>query len=666
MEPLDDRRWSGEQARAAELQRKIIVLRWGGVLFSLVQILTYYRPYPAFAKGWALTLVALLAIANLAVWLGIRHRPLNAISLSRSGLLIDCLFVLGLVTVYSFDQDTSIWAVIYLLPLEAAAFFGLRAAALTMLASTVGYIGREFFAQIVYGHALLATSVSFRMGLGFLITGFAGSALQQVSDMLRRQQTFHREQTEIFSVMDVTSVARAVAHAALDLSRASGSQVLRSSGDAQLVLASAGSVPEEAEPELVDIEIKDVSSNRLAILRLNFDTVSTARQASADSILRTLADVAGIAMEHAMLVSETLVANQRKDLLLSRMSHELRTPLNAILGFAQLLDMETDDPAEKESLEQILKGGQTLLRLVDEVLGFTGTGGSEEPVTVEPIDVEACASEALQGSRSHVDRPDVTVTMDLTAGVVGVGDRRKVVGILQHLLDNALAYSQREGRVTVSSTIDGGMLNIDVADQGPGIDPDKLARLFEPFDRLGAEATGLEGSGLGLAVSRKLALQMEGSLELVENSERGCTFRLTILAMADPERKPEENKRTRSVTTVLYIEDNEANIKLVQRILGRRPELEFISAKTGREGLSLVDKRRPSLVLLDLNLPDISGREVLSRLRQTENGTPIVMLTADASATTAQELLNKGAARVISKPLDIELLLSTVAELTSA
>jgi CheY-like chemotaxis protein len=250
-------------------------------------------------------------------------------------------------------------------------------------------------------------------------------------------------------------------------------------------------------------------------------------------------------------------------------------------------------------------------------------------------------------------------------------DRQRLKQVMLNLLSNAVKYNREGGSVVVTSTVDDGVVSVAVTDTGPGIEPEQLERLFVPFERLGAEATGEEGTGLGLTLSRNLSEAMGGVLDVSSTPGQGSTFTLSLpsspapldmpgvaMAMSDPDgARPVVN-----LHSVLYIEDNIASISLVEQILALRPGLSLETAMQGRLGLSLAREHRPDLILLDLNLADVSGREVLAELKVDPRTRPIpvLMISADASPGQIQRLLDGGAAGYLTKPLDVPQFLGEV------
>lgn len=367
-------------------------------------------------------------------------------------------------------------------------------------------------------------------------------------------------------------------------------------------------------------------------------------------------------------------ANRAKSEFLSRMSHELRTPLNAILGFGQLLEVEELTPDNRESVEHILKGGRHLLDLINEVLDLAGIEAGRLRLSAEPVGVSEVAREVLDLLRPLAAKRDITLRAHGAHGAHGaqgctrhvLADRQRLKQVLLNLISNAIKYNDVGGQVVIAcEEAAGDRLRVTVQDTGPGIPPDRMDRLFLPFERLGAEQTDTEGTGLGLALSKRLAEAMGGTLDAVSRPGKGSTFwielPLAASAVEDWEQLPGEcstlapsgadGRRMR----ILYVEDNLANLALVERILSRRPDVELIPSMQGELALELARLHQPDLILLDLHLPGIPGEEVLRRLLHASETReiPVIVVSADATDGQADRLLASGAQGYLTKPLDV-------------
>jgi CheY-like chemotaxis protein len=322
-------------------------------------------------------------------------------------------------------------------------------------------------------------------------------------------------------------------------------------------------------------------------------------------------------------------ASRAKSEFLSRMSHDLRTPLNAVLGFAQLLDMDNLTGDQRESVSQILEAGRHLLELMNEVLDISRIESGNLSLSPEPVAVADVIDQVVKLMRPLGATAQIEVNALPTPAQQYVrADRHRLNQILLNLISNAVKYNRRGGRVTVScedATV--GRTRIVVTDTGAGIPPEKLALLFTPFERLGADQTGIEGTGLGLALSRGLAEAMGGRVGVRSEIDRGSTFWVELdnaaeIGEADseagavPARRSSTSPSLDNVAgTILYIEDNASNVRLVERLLKhRRPAITLLHASDGAIGIDMALAHRPDLIFLDLHLPDTPGDEVLRRL----------------------------------------------------
>jgi PAS domain S-box-containing protein len=375
-----------------------------------------------------------------------------------------------------------------------------------------------------------------------------------------------------------------------------------------------------------------------------------------------------LAKDQAQLAqSEAERANRAKSEFLSRMSHELRTPLNAILGFGQLLELDALSPRAEQQVGQILKGGRHLLDLINEVLDIARVESGALSLAPEAVNLREVACEALDLVRPLASERGITLEdIECDASLVVLADRRRVKQILLNLLSNAVKYNRQNGQVWLGCRVEGpAFLELEVRDTGEGLSLSELERLFVPFERLGAEARGVEGTGIGLAISRRLAEAMNGTLTARSEVGGGSTFSLRLpVAAQQPEARPlvlspapvAESAPVSTRWVVLYVEDNLPNLQLVQALLANRPEIRLLSAKTALAGLELARVHCPDVVLLDLHLPDGHGEDVLQQLKagaDTRN-IPVVVVSADATPGQIERLLAKGAATYLTKPFDLK------------
>jgi signal transduction histidine kinase/ActR/RegA family two-component response regulator len=387
-----------------------------------------------------------------------------------------------------------------------------------------------------------------------------------------------------------------------------------------------------------------------------------------ESHLRTEALLARRTTELTEARDAAMRANQAKNSFLSSTSHELRTPLNAILGFTQLLQLSELSEEDSDGVDRILGAGRHLLALINELIDIAriesgDLGMSLEPVLVRPVIEEACQLMAPIAAGRSIR----IITDRMPAALAVRADRQRLAQILVNLISNAVKYNHRGGSITIScAEQDPGQASIVVTDTGPGLAPDDLERIFIPFERLGAEQTEVEGTGIGLPLARALTEAMKGHLTASSVLGQGAAFTVSLPRAPDlihvpaPSPAPEEPVAgpyapAGAGLSVLYIEDNPANVEVVARFLRGRPNTRLLSATSGRTGLEYAVRDVPDIILLDLNLPDLQGDQVLNELRAepATAGIPVVVLSADASRGVIHRLLAGGAFAYLTKPLEL-------------
>jgi signal transduction histidine kinase len=366
-------------------------------------------------------------------------------------------------------------------------------------------------------------------------------------------------------------------------------------------------------------------------------------------------------------------ASRLKTEFLSRISHELRTPLNAILGFGQLLQLDDLTEQQRESVDQMLRGGRHLLGLINEVLDISRIETGSLALSLESVDLLEVVTETaeliqpLAAERAIVIHPPSREDCAWTVHA----DRQRLKQVLLNLASNAVKYNRHGGSIHLAChATSEGRVGIVVRDTGPGIPADRMERLFMPFDRLGAEQTDVQGTGLGLALSKGLMEAMGGTLTAHSVQGEGTTFTLELAVAADqlagtelrPPATPAAEQAAGADHVVLYVEDNPSNLRLVERILGQRGGVRLLAAPRGELVQDLARQHRPDLVLLDLHLPGIDGEEVLRRLQadpQTAT-VPVVVVSADVTPGQRERLLAAGAVEYLGKPLDVPRFLEVV------
>ncbi len=374
-------------------------------------------------------------------------------------------------------------------------------------------------------------------------------------------------------------------------------------------------------------------------------------------------------------------ANRAKSEFLSRMSHELRTPLNAVIGFAQLLRMDSHQPlsvTQRGKIGLIERAGAHLLAVISDVLDLSRIDSGSLPLSVEPVLVSSTLEEALNMVNVAAREAGVEIEPGNWGPALHVcADRLRLRQILVNLLSNAVKYNRPGGRVMTRSWREDGQIAIEVSDTGRGLTPQQCTHLFEPFNRLGAESTGIEGTGIGLVIVRRLIELMGGRIEV--SSELGVGSRFVVwlpVAEAPPAPEAPPDPITISGTlqgddgayTVLYAEDNEVNVTLIRQVMALRPSCRLLVAYSGAEAIELARRHLPDLLLLDMHLGDMSGFDVAEALDRDEStaSIPRVALSADAMPDTLHMAKARGFAAYLTKPLDVVALLRCLDDQISA
>jgi PAS domain S-box-containing protein len=371
---------------------------------------------------------------------------------------------------------------------------------------------------------------------------------------------------------------------------------------------------------------------------------------------------------------EAETANRAKSDFLSRMSHELRTPLNAILGFTQLLQMEEHDERQAESIQYISQAGTNLLELINEVLDIARLDAGKVEFHREPVFLAEVLLEATNSVKSLAAKNAISILLVNTGEEEAIvsTDRERLRQIFINLLSNAVKYNRPGGSVTVAAARkDKTFWKVSVTDSGHGIAADNLSRLFVPFERLGQKEGGTAGgTGLGLALCQRLAKGLGGSIGAGSTVGIGSTFWVEIPA------EPQESHPSRTTTpddtisqkmptetptkTILYVEDDLANVHLIGRIIESRKNLKLVSAPEGRMAMPLALEHRPALILLDLNLPDATGEELIVqfKINPETRGIPVILVTGEVASDRAARVVELGAVDVLAKPYRVQTFLA--------
>ena len=368
-------------------------------------------------------------------------------------------------------------------------------------------------------------------------------------------------------------------------------------------------------------------------------------------------------------------ANLAKTEFLSRMSHELRTPLNAILGFGQMLKMDVRDTHQAENVQEILKAGQHLLTQVNEVLDLARIDSGRIELSLEPVGVAATIADCLAQLKPLAEQRGLAMHAAIDATLAVQADPVRLKQVLLNLLSNAIKYNRDGGTIDLTAAIADGRLRIAVRDTGRGIEAEKLARLFKPFERLESSYDGIEGTGIGLALVKRLVEAMGGEVGVESEVDQGSTFWFALPAATLPD-QPETTTpgvsaggtatatdvARQSQHRVLYVEDNPANLRLVRKMLATRPEFTLLEAPDAELGLAIALREQPGLILLDINLPGMDGFAALGQLKAWPETAdiPVVAITANAMPRDIERGRAAGFADYLTKPLDVKQFLATV------
>ncbi len=371
-------------------------------------------------------------------------------------------------------------------------------------------------------------------------------------------------------------------------------------------------------------------------------------------------------------------ANRAKSEFLSSMSHELRTPLGAILGFAQLLEtgLPPPTPLQQRSVDQILQAGWYQLALINDILDLALVESGKLSLSLEPVPLSEVMTECEAMVEVQAAQRGVSVVfMQPRASLFVRADRTRLKQVLSNLLTNAIKYNTLGGSVVVDcSSTQPGRLRIGVADTGVGLSRQQITQLFQPFNRLGQETGGEEGTGIGLVMAKRLVELMDGSIGVDSECGRGSMFWIDLALVPLPAAQPSDAALLACtagppevqavVHTLLYVEDNPANLMLVEAVMARRTDVRLLSARDGPSGLALVRSSLPDIVLMDINLPGMSGLEVLTVLKNDPalQHIPVLALSANAMSHNIERGLANGFFAYLTKPIKINALTKALDE----
>jgi signal transduction histidine kinase/ActR/RegA family two-component response regulator len=424
-------------------------------------------------------------------------------------------------------------------------------------------------------------------------------------------------------------------------------------------------------------ESKKVVGNLLVMDTKPMEDPSTAKMILAIFAARAEAELARKNAQEALLNGKKSLekSSQAKTEFLSRMSHELRTPMNAILGFSQLLSIDSKEKlqaSQKDCVDEIEKAGNHLLSLINEVLDLSKIESGQ--MTITPVSVELGAlTKEITVLMEHLAKSyDVQLLSECDlmkeAPLTVFADRMRLKQVLLNLLSNGIKYNQKGGTVRIFCTKqETGNIRIHVKDTGKGIMANKLEGLYRPFDRLGEENSEVEGSGIGLTITQKLVELMDGKILVESELGVGSCFSIELPVgevnkTDEPQQVEEIQEPDKSIPTVLYIEDNPANLALVKRILLLREEVQLLTAPEARLGLELARAHRPNLILMDINLPGMNGIEALKCLKTFEEtkDIPAIAISAYITQEDIDKAMSAGFQKYLTKPIKVDEFLETI------
>ncbi len=427
-------------------------------------------------------------------------------------------------------------------------------------------------------------------------------------------------------------------------------------------------------PAVVSVTaLRDIHDSGGIIGYLLIGTDNTARKLIEEENKRLVLEYT-VELEKAKGMAEK--ANLAKSDFLSSMSHELRSPLNAILGFAQLMESDVPVPthSQKASIDQILHAGWYLLELINDILDLAVVESGRLSLSLEPVSLPEVFLECQSMIEPLALKRGIGMTFPHFDGPCFIkADRTRLKQVLINLLSNAIKYNQTGGSVIVDCAEGySGRIRMSVKDTGAGLSPEKLAQLFQSFNRLGQETSGEEGTGIGLVVSKRLVELMQGTIGVVSTVGAGSVFWIELVSDIDPQEEFIKAVATKIAEPpipvgprkrlLLYIEDNPANLKLIEQLIARRPDMRLLSAQNGKDGIDLARGYQPDVILMDINLPGISGIEAMKLLHldPTTAHIPIVALSANAIPRDIEKGLEAGFFRYLTKPIKVNEFLETL------
>ncbi len=360
-------------------------------------------------------------------------------------------------------------------------------------------------------------------------------------------------------------------------------------------------------------------------------------------------------------------ASQAKSEFLSRMSHELRTPMNAILGFSQVLEMSELNEKQKSYVNEIKESGSHLLSLIGELLDLGRIEAGRMAVLLQSVEIETVVTQSIKFVQQHINERNISLNnhcCDQSLSIIA--DRTRLRQILVNLLSNAIKYNKEGGSVTVDCKVtQDSLVRLSVTDTGLGIPKEQMGNLFVPFERLHAKYSGIDGTGIGLALCKQLVDLMRGNIGVESTSGEGSTFWIELPIAADSNLEDGTDSlqnEEEGVCKVLYVEDNAANLKVVESVLELHADFRLLSATNGNYGIELAKRYLPDVILLDIHLPDIDGFQVLKSLKAGDDtcNIPVIALSADAMQFDIERGISAGFKDYLTKPVDLDALIKVL------
>jgi PAS domain S-box-containing protein len=686
----------------------IAYVRWAGVALGVLQAFLVTDPQPIGGPWFVLLASGVMAAYNVPATLVRRNGGRHAELLRWACLAGDFAVCTAWTLLVANDIYSTTYAIYILVGIEAAFLYGVSGAAWFSIAFLLAYGVLYWERAAFFGFPVLFSSLLFRSAIVLVAVGLA-SAITEQSQRRRaaslRASNDARLQAELASQRsdELDSLLRAISDMGEGVVTVSEGKIVdaneayrRLSGYELSELRALSSflsvVAPEARKALTQLvtppDIRGASGETVLLTKsgeripVDWSTGHT-RIGNAIHVVGVVRDIRERKRILRLIGSErdrAEEASRAKTEYLSRMSHELRTPMTAILGFAELLQLQAR-AEDRQAVESILSASGHLLSLINDALDISRIESGKETLSSGPVPLAEVIDECVTLMSPLAEAREISLKVDLSAVPAAYveADRQKLAQIFLNLLSNGVKYTPAGSTISVKALpSEAQRVRIAVSDNGPGISTHLAERVFEPFERLGAERGGTPGTGLGLALARRLVEAMGGAIGLESAPGAGSTFWVELnvaeppadaipaLAPAAPESRT--SKAVAGEQVVLYVEDNLTTIGLVERIVALRPSIKLLTSMQGSLALDLAREHQPRLILLDVHLPDIDGAELLRqfKLEPRTKDVPVIILSADATQWQRNRLLEAGASRYLTKPIAVAELLEVLDGVLSA